>query len=251
MFFIPMRISGYVTEVRLNGAPMLGSPQGYKRNVVQVNQWIIHGDNVLEVRVTAEGPTALAGEPRTLDVALGEGDPENIPGEEPYRRWAVIPPLQPGSLPQTLRATCRLEPPFPRWRWQDAEPVTLDAETRRGVTDYVVKLYQIVERRDLDQLEAEVALALSEVMPVYGTPFPEARDQFRRAYAGIFARADFALAPLRPEEGVWRQACGGRLVTVETPTGASPVRALTYDAQGGWAVPFWLGRLDRRWQQLR
>lgn len=267
-YYVETDMHGYACRVTVNGYGVLTPWRRLMRGVLPLNGWVIQGTNTLGVRIEAEdGPGVLGVEPDapsrwvSLEVALERDVPEGtLAGESPGEvlcalgadDQAIAELLAESELelPLDVHSSFELASPFPRWRWQDAEPLdALSPADRAEIDALLTDLYQTVASRDVGAILGKLALPVREAAVAWGRAEAELRAELAGLYRVLFEADGFALEALELGSLTPELHCEGRVVELITDDGRPMIRQVPGDEQ--WILPLHVGRLDGRWTPVR
>jgi hypothetical protein len=259
LYFINYEISGYNGEIWFNGAPLNTCYGEFSKNAIQVNHWIIDGDNLVRFNIEslASGKQPEDHIPRegieSIEMALCEGPGDEAPGSGEYFEGANLrwPLPKSCSLPFALEVTGRIRSPFPTWRWQAAEVLRQDTNTLDSAAAYVAEIHRVLVAKEMQRLEQMADVIFEEVSLAFGADPVTSREEFRGFYSRLFADPDYRPAPLDPTEYAFRYCCGNRLLEIRNKGEVPTLRQFGYENDGGWFLPIFLGREKGRWEVLR
>ena len=234
------------TETRLREAELKLTP------------WIVQGHNRLEVRIEEPGEPALgalraAGEevPEPTFVLSGHVVPkiagQCLDANEFLRyRWTEGETPLPGAGPATvLKHHWLVQEEFGPWVWESARP--FEPQDRAAVVALVAQLHALMLARNLNTLEALLAVKTDELCQAYGFDLTATRREHMEFLRSAVSAEDFELDPPRDDKLRLELDAGGRLVRVLDAEGRPPLlgrangRPLAYDltlshVDGAWLV---------------
>ncbi|WP_326534404.1 hypothetical protein [Pseudorhodoferax sp.] len=261
LLVLRLRSSGVAAEAWLNGVPLLRTPRTGGDASMPVHEFVVPGDNRLELWVEPPPPGAVAAAPAPV---FGDGQAHagaalllprmGQPAADHGARvlgqvgWASPdgelwrPPLQ---RAESVDIPVR----FPRWRWLDApkvaEPDTLRAAAATWLQDQAVAL----ARGDADALVSAAKLRFEELALAYQRQPADDVARWRSRVQLLHAQK------LRPElptpESLWlRPVAEGRLLDCLGLDGLPALRCQRPDgARLFWPVR--LAAVERRLYPLR
>lgn len=221
----------------LNDVPVLRSRPGLGACSLQVNEYVLHGANLLALQVDP-WPTPAGSAPRLafgragaraqlLLAKIGRAAAETEARKVAEFTWGV----EDGELYPSTPIEHRFELPvnFPRWRWLDA-PVVDPIAAYAQVTAFVQELATALFRGNSEPLVAASRVRLDEVALAYQMRAAEAADRLRARIQLLHGTR--ALRPLMPMLGEMRvRPCGdGRML--ECLVGDEPALRTAPSADG-------------------
>lgn len=249
IFYLNIQSIACTAEVRLNDAPMFTLVREHdQRALPTISEWVIDGENLLELRVHEIGQP---GESPRIRVALCQAALADVP--EPGNELELMvlewpPPAVPGEVAQTLpialQQVALVRQPWGRWSWQDAPPFSADARTTTAVIDYVRDLHATLAAGSVDALIAHSQIKFREVAPAYDMTPADAILRIQRAWQGLRSHADFQIADFDEGDLDLRLHCGGRLVEPTTLAGEPIVRQARAIDDERWSLPVFIARTN-------
>lgn len=256
---------GAPAEVYLNGIPVTRTrpPPGNPRFGATINPLVRDGRNTLEVVVDPGERPALARVAANLHSdagirvrarllrsahggVIGEALPSEVLCKVDFEGDGLA-----RSFPHLLSREVTIASPFPRWRWERAEPLREGPRLTDEVMNFVADYRLALSRRDLVRHNAMSALLHEEMCAAFGSDPARRLETINRFLRDLWGRADWAMEPIDADDLDIRLCADGRLVQCLTRTWDDPIRS-NADAGGGrLSVSMFLGRIDGRLQWLR
>ena len=243
-------------QILLNDVPVKKVQEDrFVNSQVNVNQWIVEGTNVLEVRLglpAGGGREAQAGNSRSFQLRLLGGEHGRVPDpKEALVEFIWDAAAQPLGEPMTTVFTkeFQAEISFGRWLWQDCPPAPLTESDKREIVQQVRKIHRALLDRDVSALtqllkfnseEMARAMDIEEEMLVTG------QSQF---FSSLFESDGWQVASVEEPSLVFKPVAGGRLVEVTQAGGQPLLRGESSGAQ--YAMSFLFGRVGGAWHALR
>ncbi len=264
-FVLDVLALGAPAEVLLNGVPIatVRPPPGNPRFAATINPLIRDGRNTLEVIIEPGVHRDFAGALPDVRSDVGVRCRARLAR---IARGAVVSDTTPRQVlcavdfegaglvrtfPHVLSAEATIASPFPRWRWERAEPSREGARLTREVWEFAAEYRAALARRDLVRENALSALVHEEMCAAFGSDPVRRLDTLNGVLRQFWARIDWDMEPIDPSALEPRLCADGRLVQCVTRDGESPIRS-NADADGGrLSVSMFLGRIDGRLRWLR
>ncbi len=256
LLVLELTSAGCAVEARLNGVPVASLGAGGGATSLAVHEYTLAGRNHLAI-VVAPQPAGMVA-PSQPKVAVGttwararlvlvrQG---RSPADPTARtlgmvEWAIAEGRS-YDTPSTHAKDVDLPVTFPRWRFLDAPPVTLNAGVQRTVLEFLQQIAVELARGNPDPLIAASSLRFDELALAYQTDAALLIERFRAHVQRLYAAASLKLPPPVAEALVLRPLLDGRLVECLSPTGA-PVLATQNDAPelGDHAWPVRVGMVE-------
>jgi hypothetical protein len=232
-----LEASDCFAEAWLNGFCLLRANTGARCSALQVNEFVLEGDNCLALRLlphakAAAGAPWLAFSPAGARVQLLLGRPGRAVSDATSRvlaEFAVA--VDEGEMFPSEPAEHSFELPvrFPRWRWLDAPPVDPIADYPR-VTAFVQQMAVSLFRGECESFISTSRVRLEELAVAYQMRVADVADRMRSRLQLLHATK--ALRPVMPVLGEMqvRPCAGGRLL--ECLVADEPALRTTPDAEG-------------------
>lgn len=263
LLVLRLRAQGVAAEAWLNGVPLARTPRGGGDCCVPVHEFVVAGDNRLELVVDPPSPlapTAPAAAPVYGDAASAAdaalllpraGQPASdqtarvlgqvawsSPEGEVYR-----PPVR---LAQTLDIPVR----FPRWRWLDA-PVVTDIDGLRGAAAaYLQDIAIALSRGDAEHMVVAAKLRFEELALAYQRPLADDLARWRARVQLLHAQKALRPELPTPESLHLRPVADGRLLECLAADGLPVLRSARPDGSRVY-WPTRLAAVERRFYPLR
>ena len=243
-------------QILLNDVPVRQSLNGRTVNSqAKVNQWVVEGANVLEVRLglpLGGAAEARAGDASSFRLKLVGGEHGREPGPEAalveYIWDAAAQPVG-ESMVTVFSQEFRAAISFGRWRWQDSPPAPLTESDKQEIVGLIRKAHRALSDKDVGALTELLKLNSEEMSRAMGIEEEELVTGQSEFFSFLFESDDWRVDPLEESALVFEPAAGGRLVAV-TQAGGRPL--LKGEGGGGqYAVSFMVGRVAGAWHILR
>ena len=249
LLVLRLRAQGVSAEAWLNGLPLARTPRGGGDCCVPVHEFVIAGDNRLELVVDPPSVVGAAGGAASA-AAYGDGAARadaslllprvgQVASDQTARvlgqvAWAspdgevYRPPVR---LVQELDIPVR----FPRWRWLDAPPVA-DAEGLRGAAaTYLQDVAIALSRGDAEHLIVAAKLRFEELALAYQRPLADDLARWRARVQLLHAQKALRPELPTPESLQLRPVADGRLLECLAADGLPALRSARPD--GSRALP--------------
>lgn len=279
-YVLECEAEGCVVELYLNDQPVERRGEGRglgKFYNGQCNHELVPGENELTL-VISPGPTPAStlrarperpGRARRLSIRRNE---EPKPGKATCKltrylehevigspagelllelSWELEPTAE-RHWPQVVSATVELGELWGRWAWQDAEPLTLDEQTRAEVKLFLEDLHAALSNKDLDPLIERSRSRVAEISRAYELPAGQKEEEVRKNAAFFQEQEGWGMAPLDWEQADLRLCGRRRLIECVAQDGMSLLRELPRGEHGvvnSW--PLFLAKIDGRLEIVR
>lgn len=247
-YYIDADLSEGVRALRLNDFELVHSQRGPYRGLLVVNDWLVNGQNPVEVELTSELDTfsvKVFREPHDMTVALTEGDSElllelkraDMPDDQLRDLRAV------GAI-----AVADAAAPCP---WLKAPVLELTDEVIEASWQMVERLRAALEIGDVQVFVQHMHMCLEHSAASWGMSIGRVQAEELQGLREDLAASDFRLTPLKREDYRPRLQCGGRLIEPRSKDGAAVIQQLrTSDEQGILVIDPLLGMVDGVWKVL-
>lgn len=254
---------GCPVEVLVNGLPLAALAASGGSACLPVHEYVLTGANTLALTVfppppgraapaqprVAVGPTWARA--RLVLVRRGHGVADPDARVLANVEWAATEGKA-FEAPATHERGVDLPVAFPRWRWFDAPPVTVDAALSRQVLEFVQQLALELGRGNPEPFVTAARLRFEELALAYQTAPADAMQRFRDQLQARFAAKALAIVPPNAEDLLLRPVAGARLVECLSPLGGPVLRTQNQDAAAGnTAWPMRLAIVEGRIYVLR
>jgi len=232
-----LEASECVAEAWLNGFPLVRANPLARNAALQVNEFVLEGDNRLALGLRPDAKAAGAA-PRLAFSAAGArvqlllGRPGRVASDATSRvlaEFAVA--VAEGEMFPSEPVEHRFDLPvkFPRWRWQDAPAADPIADYAR-VTDFAQRMAVALFRGESESFILASRVRLEELAVAYQMRASEIADRMRSRLQLLHATK--ALRPVMPVLGEMqvRPCGGGRLL--ECLVGEEPALRTAPDGEG-------------------
>jgi hypothetical protein len=262
LLVLRLRAKGVTAEAWLNGLPLARTPKGGGDCCVPVHEYVIAGDNRLELVI--EPPPLVPGAPPAAPV-VGDGEARaeamlllprvgQLASEHSARQlghltWTSVegevfrPPVR-----QSLEVDIPVR--FPRWRWLDAPEIADVDGLRAPAAAYLQDVAIALSRGDPEHLAVAAKLRFEELALAYQRT--AADDQARWRARVQLLHAQKALRPElpTPESLHLRPVADGRLLECLGADGLPVLRCARPDGSRVY-WPMRLAAVERRFYPLR
>jgi hypothetical protein len=262
LLVLRLRSHGVSAEAWLNGVPLLRTPRAGGDACVPVHEFVIAGDNRLELVVepppagSAPGPArAVIGdgmahaEATLLLPRIGQLASDQSARVLGQAAWAspegevFRPPLR---LAQALDIPVR----FPRWRWLDAPPVADIDGLRGAAATYLQDVAIALSRGDAEHLVVAAKLRFEELALAYQRPLADDLARWRARVQLLHAQKALRPELPTPESLLLRPVADGRLLECLAADGLPVLRSARPDGSCVY-WPLRLAAVERRFYPLR
>lgn len=257
LYAMEVECVGVVARIALNGIDVLSDWEGARRReVLDVNPYVIEGSNHLEVFLTPMTDDAgrVVGRQHALRVRLyrlTRGRPLDEGERLAQFAWSEkVIPVAPGVMTGVWarQFTVAPERAFGRWSWQDAAPPSGDDDALELVALAEI-IHGALSRKDADAVLDLTALRDQELARAKGVTFDEQRGEQRSILRGWFGSPWWALDPFDPTALAATPFVKGRVVRVTDPLGGAPIKGT--DGVRRFTFGFMAARVEGSWTIVR
>jgi hypothetical protein len=262
LLVLRVRSHGVAAEAWLNGIPLARTPKGGGDSCVPVHEYVIAGENRLELRVDPE--PLVAGAPA----------PAPVVGDGAARAEAVLLLPRTGQLASEHAArllgqvgwvstadevyrppVCQskdLDIPvrFPRWRWLDAPVITDVDGLRAPAATYLQDIAIALSRGDPEHMVVAAKLRFEELALAYQRPPADDVARWRARVQLLHAQKALRPELPTPESLQLRPVAEGRLLECLGADGLPILRCARPDGSSVY-WPIRLAAVERRFYPLR
>ena len=263
LLMLELSAGGCSVEAMLNGMPVAAiGPVGGSKSLA-VHEYTLAGRNQLSLVISPPPPgVTQPSQPRIAIgptwararlVLVGQGSSPADPGARGLGlvEWATAEGTA-YDAPSTHIRDVELPVNFPRWRWLDAPPVTINPVVQRAVLEFVQQLAVELGRGNPEPLLAASKLRFDELALAYQSDAAVAVQRFRDHLQRLYAAKALKITPPVAADLVLRPLVDGRLIECITPTGGPVLRTQNDPADiGDHAWPVRLAMVDGRIYVLR
>ena len=243
-------------QIFFNDVPVCQALSGGTVNSeTKVNQWIVEGTNLLEIRLglpSGSGPQAQTDNSSSFQLKLFGGEHGRLPDPQDALVefiWDVS--AQPLGEPMATVFTkeFQAEISFGRWHWQDVPPAPLTESDKQELVQLISKIHRALSNEDVS--------ALTELLKLHSEEMARALDieeevlimGQKEFFSSLFESDGWRMEPLEESALVFKPVAGGRLVEVTRAGGLALLRG---ESSGGqYAMSFMFGRVAGEWRVLR
>lgn len=211
-----------------------------------VNGWLFRGENLLEINV--EPPVRmeeLSKEKAFLRGKVTAGDmtlPQDTRPEVTLVEFELDMDTDTGTYPITISETFDVPTRFPAWTWSDAPALTIDDAFKREATDLVQRLWEALNRNDLDTVIGMQTVKIREMAQAMFQRIDERTADVRSDIGRQTNDATATLRPLKPDEFQFPLFAEGRLARVDTAKGGPVIRFDFPETRLYASIPIFLTR---------
>lgn len=263
LLVLRLRSRGVAAEAWLNGVPLARTPRGGGDCCIPVHEFVVAGDNRLELWVDPPPLGATASVPvspvygdgaAAADAALLLPRVGQLASDQTARvlgqvAWAspegevYRPPVQ---LAQTLDIPVR----FPRWRWLDAPPVADVGSLLGAAATFLQDLAIALSRGDAEHMVVTAKLRFEELALAYQRPIADDLARWRARVQLLHAQKALRPELPTPESLHLRPVADGRLLECLAADGLPVLRSARPDGSRVY-WPMRLAAVERRFYPLR
>lgn len=246
---LDLAAAGCAAEAFLNGMPVASVGAAGGSACLAVHEYTLAGRNQLSVVVGAVGTGRQTPQPRVAVgptwararlVLVRQG---RSPADADARvlgavEWAA-PEGKAYESPATQARDVNLPVNFPRWRWLDAPPVSLNAAVQRQILEFLQQIAIELGRGNPDPLIAAAKLRFDEIALAYQTDAAAATQRFRDHVQALYAAQALKVVTPNAEDLTLRPLVDGRLVDCLAPTGGPVLQTRNEGpelANHGWPI---------------
>ena len=242
---------GYSLVIRLNDVIIDTDPQGVFRNRNFINnQYILDGKNTLTIEI------GLAGDlPKDLTLQctvqeLTETDIQNNATPKPVL-VLEFPGKQAPSFPAQISGEFKVESPFGRWQWEDAETLEMTPEAAADLTGVIEKLHQALSSKDLASMRSIVDVKTREMAKAfYVDPAERLKDQ-EKFFSDIFSDSQFGMEPLKTDDLDIVPMARNRLFFVRHKGGGVALESKELSEGYNFSLPVIAAKVSGKWSVVR
>jgi hypothetical protein len=235
LLMIELASGGCAVEAQLNGMPIAAVGTGGGTVSLAVHEYTLAGRNQLSLVIAPPPPgTSVPSQPR---VAIGptwararlllvhRGQSPVDPGARVLGivEWAAGEGKA-YDAPSTHHKDVELPVNFPRWRWLDAPPISIQPPLQRQVLEFVQQLGVELGRGNPEPLIASAKLRFDEIALAYQSDAQAGVQRFREHLQRLYAAKALKIDPPVAAELVLRPLADGRLIECLAPTGGPVLR---------------------------
>ena len=229
-FVLELQCQGLSVNVMLNDIVMFSDPHCTdKTTQVNVNPWIIKGDNHLQVQLGLPIEVKTSHNNRAsqmFELRLASGVRGKEPGPEDRRAEYILNTTDKNfkinELKTVWQKNFEVSPAFGRWAWQDAIPYS-EAE-HQAVMSLLNQIHSALSNKNSKKLRSILDLKnkeMSRSMGVDSAMMLSGQDSFFTSY---FNNPDWKIEPLDPSKLRFIPEASGRLIKVTDLNGNPPLR---------------------------
>ena len=242
---------GYSLVIRLNDVVIDTDPQGVFRNRNFINnQYVIDGKNTLTIEI------GLAGDiPKDLTLQctvqeLTETDIQNNATPKPVLTLE-FPGKQVPSFPAQISGEFKVESPFGRWQWEDAETLDMSPDIAEDLKDVLAKLHQALSSKDLAAVRKSVEIKTQEMARAfYVDPAERLKDQ-EKFFNDIFSDSQFDMEPLKTDDLDIVPMALNRLFLVRHQGGGVALESKELSEGYNFSLPVIAAKISGKWSIVR
>lgn len=264
LLVLRVRAQGVAAEAWLNGLPLARTPRGGGDCCVPVHEFVIAGDNRLEL-VIDPPPVIGAAAGAASAAAYGDGAARadatlllprvgQVASDQTARVLAQVAWSSPdGEVyrpPVRLAQALDIPVRFPRWRWLDAPPIA-DVDSLRGAAaTYLQDVAIALSRGDAEHLIVAAKLRFEELALAYQRPLADDLARWRARVQLLHAQKALRPELPTPESLHLRPVADGRLLECLAADGLPALRSARPDGSRVY-WPMRLAAVERRFYPLR
>jgi hypothetical protein len=223
LLLLNLASKGCAAEAVLNGIPVACTPQAGGQLSLPVHEYTLTGRNRIDLIAACGVPgqivetePRMAATPTWARIQLSLVRQGRSPVDPNARQLAEVAwsatPDKTFEAPQTVTREVDLPVNFPRWKWLDAPPITLDAATRRLVVEFLQQIALDLDHGHPDALLAAAKLRFDELALAYQMSPADTVQRFRDQLQRLYAAKALKVVPPLAQDVVLRPIFDGRLL---------------------------------------
>lgn len=232
--------AGCPVEALLNDMPVASLPAKGGRVSLAVHEYVLAGRNKLSLSIwpappnvtvpaaprVAIGPTWARA--RLLLLRQGQGVSDPNARVLASAEWAVE---EGKSYEAPLLHATDIDLPvnFPRWRWLDAPPITVNPAVQRQILEFVQLQAIELMHGNPEAMLGVAKLRFDELAVAYQETSAQLTQRFRDHLQGLYAAKALKIVPPAADQLVLRPIHGGRLIECLSPLGGPVLRTQNDD----------------------
>ena len=239
---------GLATELWFNGILLDEDPEGvFRDRKFPNNLYVIDGENTLKLKISLPGhPPRMPDSPklsaRLYEMGQESTDLTQLP--EPIAELN-FPGEEAPTFPAELETTVSIQSPFPRWSWQDAEPMDVsDGATVRECLDLVERLHKALTAKDLQTVMDLVSTKTEETAQAYYIPMNERISDQQTFFEEIFADAQFAMEPYDAQNMELVPMADDKLILVRQSNGSAALESKELIEGFCFTLPIYVSKVN-------
>jgi hypothetical protein len=253
LYVIAVESASLNFEILLNDVPVGPAPDRRPVNSQRnVNQWIVEGTNVLEIRLGLPSD----GDPehsRSFQLRLFGGEHGKVPdSKDALIEFVWDAAAQPLGEPLATVFTNEFQPEisFGRWRWQDCPASALTESDKQELVQLIRKAHRAFSEKDVGAVAELLKLLSAEMARAVDIEEEELVMGQSHFFKSLFESDGCKFDPLEESTLVFTPVASGRLVKV-TQAGGEPLLRGKNGEGSQYASTFIFGKVAGAWHILR
>lgn len=250
MFLIKIEQRHVAGQVLLNGIPQqMLSADGSLETTLSVNQWIVPGENKLEVEIST-----LPSSDAVLRINLkrmSQNENRQAGDIELASFDLSLKPAKKMPYPHQIERSFVVENPPPSELWSKHSQIDLTEAVQREIFAHLKTLNTAFAQKDLDTVSRLLQMKAIEMANSYGFPQAKAVPQQRSFFEGLMQESNWAMSPLRFEDLSFHLIAYKRIVWVTRNNFAPALESAPSTTGAAFKLPIYFALIRKAWIIVR
>lgn len=217
-------------------------------NQLSINQWLCSGKNTIDINISVNPhfEHKLNEQKTSIKITEYKGTRPNFtPFIIKDLFWNYIPDQT--VFPVNIHDEFELSVPFSEWFWRKAESVTEETIPFEKLKAYIVRLHQILQTKNYNELETVLKTKTEELAEAYYIPLPERQNDQKVFFTEeLFSDKNWGMAPLVFDDMRVLFHAGGQLIEIVDNFGNPFLKALPGE-ETTFSLPLRLCYFNNEW----
>jgi len=231
-------------EVRINDIPLAIFNAGGNLPDARINHYVIPGKNVATLHASNASDRAAVHRDSLTLLSIERGGVQIT-----QSNWTANP--QAPALPPEMSLEFDAGAGVGDWSWLTAPVITEPVPNVQALHNLLSQLHNAMQFIDIDAVMDLLALKNMEMIQAFGIDSARMLAAQRAFFAGLFAAANWAMAPLNLTNVGFERCANGRMVRPVSSTGENPISSTPGASGEVFVLPVLASHFSDGWKIVR